>query len=190
MNTVEHIVESYFRLCEDCFTYTDVKVVDGNNRQMDILAISLEKKQQFHIECSVTHRLKWCPTSAKLVTEFRKKFSGIPTEKAGLNTDSSKGKKYSVAIAKTYRRLGLDGRNIKRIWICWEVQDPENLEDCLNAYRIETGEDVAVISFKKVILPKLMEAVTTANYDDEVLRTFSLIKQWKKQSASVCHDGN
>lgn len=32
MNAAEHIVEAYFRLCRNCFTMTDRKVVGGNNR--------------------------------------------------------------------------------------------------------------------------------------------------------------
>jgi hypothetical protein len=32
MNAAEHIVESYFRLCRGCFTLSDRKVKDGNNR--------------------------------------------------------------------------------------------------------------------------------------------------------------
>jgi|GEM_PF-6134490 len=38
MNTTERIVESYFRICEGCLTTPDVKVVRGNNRQIDLLA--------------------------------------------------------------------------------------------------------------------------------------------------------
>src|SRR5919108_3922748 len=92
MNTVERIVESYFRLCRCCFTYSDVKVINGNNRQMDILAVSMLTGDQYHIECSVTHRERWCPTPGELIAEFQKKFSGIPPHREGKNTDSVRGK--------------------------------------------------------------------------------------------------
>jgi hypothetical protein len=181
MNTVEHIVESYFRLCRKCFTYGDVKVAGGNNRQMDILAVSLLTGDQFHIECSVTHCQNWCPTSKKLIALFKKKFSGNPPAREGLNTDSKKGKNYGGAIGAMYSRLGLDLGKIKRIWICWTVKDPNNLGRHLIDYHARTGYAVEVISFRDQILPELMEAVSTANYDDEVLRTFSLIKEYEKQ---------
>jgi hypothetical protein len=182
MNTVEHIVESYFRLCRQCFTYGDVKVEDGNNRQMDILAVSLVTGDQFHIECSVTHREHWCPTAEELVAAFEKKFSGIPPKRDGVNTDSTKGKNYGGVIGAMYSRLGLDLGKIKRIWICWTVKDPDNLNLHVRNYHMRTGYIVEVISFRDCILPELMNAVSTANYDDEVLRTFSLIKEWQKQN--------
>jgi len=183
MNTVEHIVESYFRLCRNCFTYGDVKVVSGNNRQIDILAVSLTTGEQFHIECSVTHCKQWCPTAEKLISEFERKFSGVPRPKEGRNTDSTKGKNYGVAITGMYQRLGIDEAKINRIWICWTVKDPENLQKHLGRYCVRTGQKVEVISFRDRILPELLKAVSTANYDDEVLRTFSLFKQWDKQTA-------
>jgi hypothetical protein len=184
MNTVEHIVESYFRLCRNCLTYSDVKVIGGNNRQLDLIAVSLKTDEQFHIECSVTHCENWCPNSQKLITAFEKKFSGIPAKKPGPNTDSAKGKRYGGAIGSMYTRLGLSLEKVKRVWICWTVKDPENLARLQDDYFVRTGYRVEVLSFRDDILPELTDAVSTANYDDEVLRTFSLIKQWKAQDAA------
>jgi len=65
------------------------------------------------------------------------------------------------------------------------VADSKNLEDLLARYHVETGMSVEVISFRDTILPELTRAVSTANYDDEVLRTFSLIKQWKEQESRL-----
>jgi len=185
VNTVEHIVESYFRLCRNCFTYNDVKVMSGNNRQLDIIAVSLSPNNQYHVECSVTHCQNWCPTSAKLIAAFEKKFSGHPTQKDGPNTDSTKGKRYGGAIHSMYSRLGLDLAKLKRVWICWTVKDPHNLATLVDHYYVRTGIRVEVISFLDEILPQLTEAVSTANYDDEVLRTFSLLKQRAAQIAAL-----
>lgn len=80
-----------------------------------------------------------------------------------------------------YQRLGIDLGKIKRIWICWTVKDPDNLNLHLRNYHSRTGYLVEVISFRDRILPELMATVSTANYDDEVLRTFSLIKEWQNQ---------
>ncbi len=56
MNTAEHIVESYFRLCCKCFTIVDLKIPHGNNQQLDILAYDVKEQLQYHIEVGVTHR--------------------------------------------------------------------------------------------------------------------------------------
>ena len=66
MNAAEHIVESYFRLCRHCFTRTDQKVPQGNNRQFDVLAYNVKDKVPYHIEVSVTHQENWCPTIEEL----------------------------------------------------------------------------------------------------------------------------
>jgi hypothetical protein len=149
---------------------------------MDILAVSMVTGEQYHVECSVTHREKWCPTPEQLISEFQKKFSGIPPIRDGENTDSRRGKRYGAQITFMYRRLGLDIAKVKRIWICWVVKDPEDLRRALSEYFMRTGHSVEIISFRDVILPALMEAVGTSNYDDDALRTFSLVKEWKKQT--------
>lgn len=41
MNAAEHLVELYYRQ-KGCFTITDIKIENGNNRQMDLLAYDLK----------------------------------------------------------------------------------------------------------------------------------------------------
>ena len=94
MNTTERIVESYFRLCKKCFTYQDLKVPGGNNRQLDLLAYDMKKGTQYHVESSVTHELSWCATWARLQAKFEGKFFGAPKQRDGPNTDFAKGKTY------------------------------------------------------------------------------------------------
>jgi hypothetical protein len=149
---------------------------------MDILAVSLLTGDQFHIECSVTHRERWCPTTEELIATFHKKFSGVPPQREGMNTDAARRKHYGGVIMSMYSSLGLDTSKIKRIWISWTVKDPDNLKARLHSYFVQTGYAVEVISFRDVILPELMSAVSTSNYEDEVLRTFSLIKEWQRQA--------
>ncbi len=182
MNAVEHIVEFYYRLCHNCFTYSDVKVDAGNNRQIDILAVSLTKNEQYHIECSVTHCLQWCPTPKKLIAEFQRKFSGHPKKREGKNTDYAKGKRYGGAITGTYRRLGIKLGSVKRVWVCWSIKDPETLKQELGDYYFRTGNLVEVIEMRDTVMPALLKAVSSANYDDEILRVFSLIKQAEMQT--------
>ncbi len=154
----------------------------GNNRQIDILAVSLEKDEQYHIECSVTHCLQWCPTPKKLVAEFERKFSGHPKKKDGKNTDSAKGKRYGGAITATYRRLGMKLGSVKSVWVCWSIKDRATLKEELADYYGRTGNMVDVIELRDTVLPELLKAVSTANYDDEILRVFSLIKQAEAQT--------
>ena len=180
MNTTESIVESYYRLCKSCFTMPDVKVIKGNNRQLDLLAYNLLRKESFHVEVSVTHCQGWCPTPEKLTRNFDKKFYGLPSKKAGKNTDYSKGKTYIKNIFDTYRHIGLDETEITRVWVCWVVAKPDTLEEELNNYcssKELPRNKIQVVSFRDEILPDLLEKVSTSNYEDDSLRTLSLLRQ-------------
>jgi hypothetical protein len=152
---------------------------------MDLLAANLTTGDQFHIECSVTHCERWCPLPPVLENEWQKKFLGVVKEKPGPNTDSAKGKSYGAAIKETYRRVGMDYDKIKFIWVCWTVQESTDLQSYVSIFHQLHGKRVEVLSFRDKILPDLTKAVSTANYDDEVLRTFSLIKQWDKQTKRI-----
>ena len=179
MNTVEHIVEAYFRICERCFTMHDVKVPGGNNRQFDLLAVSILTNRQYHVETSVMPG--FCPKATDLKELFDKKFRGLPERSDNPKGDHAKGKTYSKPIENAYHSVGVDPVRVNRVWVTWEVRDPENLESLLSVYEKENGIRVEVISLCDVIIPKLQEKVATANYDDEVLRTLSLLKQTKQK---------
>jgi len=184
MNTVENIVESYFRLCRDCFTIPDMKVVDGNNRQIDLLAVDLKKDIQYHVEVSVTHCENWCPKPEELFEKFEKKFFGVPSKKEGSNTDHSIGKTYEHQINQTYKSVGIDPKRIKRVWVCWTVREDDNFGNQLKSYckaRKLSNNPIEVIKFKDEIIPSLWNAVSTSNYQDDVLRTLSLLKQYERQ---------
>lgn len=185
MNTTEKIVEAYFRLCRGCFTMADLKVPHGNNRQIDLLACNLTSGDQYHVEVSVTHQENWCPTAAELLSDFDKKFFGVPAKREGPNTDHSLGKTYARQILDAYRSVGIDPEHIRRVWVCWTVDDPENLPQALSEYASKRGlraTSVEVLSFRDVLLPALMESVSTSNYDDDALRTQSLLRQFEKQT--------
>lgn len=186
MNTTEKIVESYFRLCRDCFTMADLKVIHGNNRQIDLLAVNLKTGQQYHVEVSVTHQENWCPTPADLFSEFEKKYFGAPTKREGKNTDYALGKTYEKKIYKTYEAVGLNSRSIKRVWVCWTVIDADNIGHQLEQYCKKRGLKkgaIEILSFRDVIIPSLMEKVATSNYEDDVLRTLSLLQQFERQQS-------
>jgi hypothetical protein len=186
MNSAEHIVESYFRLCRGCFTLPDRKVLKGNNRQLDILAYNLKEKLQFHIEVDVTHQLNWCPTRRELGQEFEGKFFGAPpkrTSSAGNKTDYEKGKSYFSQIENTYLEVGFSPASVKRVWVCWVVKGEEKAQSLvLPAEHLNKTYGIEVLSLRNKILPELEHEIGTANYDDEILRTIGFIKQRESQT--------
>lgn len=182
MNAVEHIVEAYYRICRKCFTMQDVKIPGGNNRQFDLLAVNLSDGSQYHVESSVTHVPKWCPDTAELKEDFDRKFLGTPAMHEGPNTDFKKGKTYRQQIFDAYRLFGLSPEKLQRVWVFWTSKDPKNLNPFCNTYEKENGIRVHVLSLRDEIIPDLQKAVETANYDDEVLRTLSLLKQVENQT--------
>jgi len=189
MNTTERIVESYFRLCRGCFTMSDVKVLHGNNRQIDLLAYNLVSGEQFHVEVSVAHPEAWWPTPDELIAGFEKKCFGVPEKREGPRTDHSKGRMYELEINQTYRSVGLDPDKIRRVWVCWAVKRHEELEEKLAAYcsqRALTPASLEILSFRDRVIADLLTKVSTANYDDDALRTLSLLQQFnlhKKRSS-------
>lgn len=184
MNATENIVESYFRLCRNCFTMTDIKVLKGNNRQIDLLAVNLFTNKQYHVEVSVMHGLNWSRTANYFIDLFEKKFFGVPQKREGKGTDHEKGKNYKEQILNTYKKVGLEPNSIKRVWVCWTVNDFKNILHEIKQYSKTKGLEknpIELLRFRDDILPKLMETVETSNYADEILRTFSLLQQYDKQ---------
>lgn len=189
MNAAEHIVESYFRLRRGCFTFSDRKVTKGNNRQLDILAYHVKEKLQFHIEVGVTHRQNWCPTLQELGPQFEKKFFGAPPErkgKTGGTTDYEKGKSYFSQIEETYAEAGFLPAEVKRVWVCWIVKEEENIKPLVlpfHSKHLNRTFEIEVLSLRDFVLPELADAIGTANYDDEILRTLGFVKQRELQTA-------
>ena len=183
MNTTEKIVESYFRLCRDCFTMADRKVINGDNRQIDLLAVNLITNEQYHVEVNVAHQENWCPTPDELFAEFEKKYFGAPPKREGKKTDYATGKAYEKQIYKTYEAVGLNSKTIKRVWVCWTVVGADNIDQQMEQYCKKRGlkkTSIEILSFRDVIIPTLMKKVATSNYEDNVLRTLSLLQQFEK----------
>ena len=182
MNAAEQIVEQYLQLCKHCFTMADVKVEDGNNRQLDLLAINPAEKTQYHIEVSVTHDLGFAPDANKLRAEFDRKFRGLPPARAGKGTDHAKGKLYLDAIKETYDKFGLNPDKVVRVYCCWVTKetDDEVMAFC-DEYAQETGLKIEIWSLRDKVVPELLTKIGTTNYDHPILRTLSLLQQYNKQ---------
>lgn len=196
MNAAEHVAESYFRLCRNCFTISDRKVTRGNNRQLDILAYDLKSERQFHVEVSVTHRQNWCPTIEELKVEFEKKFIGAPPKREGAvggATDYEKGKSYFRQIEETYIECGFSPAHVKRVWVCWMVKAKDNSKPIVEQFKFDNPKasfEIEILSLRDYVLPALESAIGTANYDDEILRIIGFMKERESQlRAQSVHSG-
>ena len=191
MNTTEHLVEVYYRQL-GCFTATDVKIEKGNNRQFDILAYNLSTRKYYHIEVSVAHGQHWQPDLSKLSDRINYKFFGTTRNNRPNNpkTDHAKGKSYLEPIKATYQKFGLDFDKIIRVWCTWAIPDDKNaIEQWKKKMATTHGltpNNFEILNFRDTVMKALVGKVGTAYYDDELLRTMSLLKEFERQTQTDC----
>lgn len=192
MNAVEQIVEGYFRYVKKCFTISDIKVISGNNRQMDLLAYSVKENKSYHIESSVTHRVNWNPKSYEKIDSYLKyKFLGFPRKhNNSLNSDFNKKKIYAQQIKDTYNSYGLNFDKIIRVCVFWCLDNLDKYK--IYEFKKEFSdknqidiEKLEILSFREDILPELEKVIGTSNYEHEIIRTISLISEYRKQSNKI-----
>jgi hypothetical protein len=186
MTTTERIVESYYRLIKECFTMLDVKVKNGNNRQFDLLAYCLPHgdmphAQQYHVEITVMHG-DWGNTLQDLKLDIDRKFFGNPASPA----DIKKSKSFLQNIKDTYESVGFIYEAVRRVWVCWtktgiHKATPNQLllmlDDCCKEHCLNPGM-ITVVSFRDEILKDLLQEVEGASYQDDALRTLSLVQKF------------
>jgi hypothetical protein len=192
MNAAEHLVKVYFETRERCFTLSDVKIPNGNNRQCDLLALRIRdgRPQLLHIETSVTHQLNWGAKRESEVEEFfARKFFGKPGERpeGSSLTDVARGKCYREPIEDLYRAHGVDPGGVIRVACFWYLPAEFDETAILNRVAKRFGLDprnLRILSLRDHVLeyllcrsPEAQPEIQTANYQDVVLRTFSLIRQ-------------
>ena len=188
MNAVERIVEIYFQKIYNCLTCPDTKIKNGNNRQFDLLAYSIKDRKQYHVESSVTHGVDWNPTLAWLIEKIEYKFFGEPskTDNQSKNTDKAKNKNYLEQIKQQYYEYGFNFEELHRVWVLWCFDKLSRDEYILKGkkYYLKNcirDKEIEIIPFREIIIPKLIKKIGTSNYEDEIIRTFSLIAQYQKQ---------
>jgi hypothetical protein len=187
MNATEHIVESYFSLCENCFTNVDKKVIGGVNRQFDLLAYNPKSKKQYHVETSITHSKSFCVGLDELQPTFAYKFFGIQSQRVKSNQmvrGQSLDKNLFQQILDTYTDVGFEVENINRVYVKWMFKEHSAREQV--SYEMKNPIDnkpyiITVMSMRDYIIPKLSDMISTANYDDEIFRVLSLLKEREKQ---------
>jgi hypothetical protein len=180
MNATEHLVEIYFRH-KDCFTISDVKVINGNNRQFDLLAVNLIEKKSYHIEVSITHGQHWQYSLEGLKDVMQYKFFG------DIKSQSRSKKNQLESITKTYEKFGIDFKEVIRVWCCWclpenPIEEIDNWKHDLASIHNLDSDKFKLISLRDEILPQLFDGIKTANYADEILRTLSLVKEQSRQT--------
>jgi len=188
MTTTEHIVETYYRVIKNCFTYSDLKVVGGNNRQFDVLAYDPKNEVLRHVEVSVTHNEHWTANLERIKQEIGFKFFGLPKNRRpdNPNTDFNKGKTYEEQIKNAYDSFGIEWNKVIRVWCLWRYNESEDeisnwKENLEKEYGVKANM-FEILSFRDTVIPSLYNKIGTSNYSDEIMRTFSLIKEYNKQT--------
>ena len=191
MNSTERLVEAYYR-AKGHFTITDIKVENGNNRQFDILTFDNKSKTHYHVEVSVTHALNWTKPVSWITERMGYKFFGQTTNKRPDNnkTDFAKGKSYLQPIKHTYEKFGIDFNEVVRVWCTWALgkEERSKLEEWREEMSLKYNIDKSkfdILLFRDNVLSDLLRNIETANYDDELLRTLSLVQQHKKQTQGL-----
>jgi hypothetical protein len=159
-----------------------VKILAGNNRQFDLIAFSVIEGKAFHVESSIsiTDSRALRPKDEQGVIEtLKKKFYGDVPVREGKRTDYARGISYADKINEMYRTFGLDPKNIQRVACRWAFySDNKSLDMFLN----EQG--ILKLSFRDTILPELEQNLTTAHYEDDGMRTITLIREYRNQTIS------
>jgi len=93
---------------------------------------------------------------------------------------------YFPQIEETYTEAGFSPSDVKRVWVCWIVKEEESTKPLVlpfHSKHLDRTFDIEVLSLRDFVLPELADAIGTANYDDEILRTLGFIKQRELQTA-------
>jgi hypothetical protein len=183
MNAAERLVEIYYRQ-KKCFTISDVKVLFGNNRQLDLLIYDGQKPMYYHVEVSVSQDMKWAPTVDDIYHKMNEKFFGAVKsgKEDNINSDSGRGKTYLQAIKETYRSYNIDYNEVVRVYCAWCLRTDDDYKR-LQAWKEEMGrlfklgaDKFEILSLKDDIIPSLFKNTEKLNYDDELVRCISFLK--------------
>lgn len=188
MNATEQIIEIYYRHCKHFFTYTDYKVPHGNNRQLDVLALNHRENKLHHIEVGVTHNEHWTANLAGVREQMRHKFFGFPKNNRpdNPNTDFNRGRNYQNEIRSCYESIGFSWKETIRVWCLWWHTNDQNE---INLWKKELAsefnlspDNFELLSMRDTVIPCVLESIGTSNYDDPIMRTISLLRQFELQT--------
>lgn len=147
--------------------------------------IHLKGGKQYHIEVRVAHGdgRKWSFVMADLKNLIRYKFFGQPKNKRPdvKSSDFNRGKEYKFQIEEMYKKFGFDPKQVVRVWCSWIAPNDISL-NWADSLSLEFGlknENFHILSFRDEVLKSLSEEIGTSNYEDEIMRTLSLLKQRK-----------
>jgi len=187
MNTGERIVESYFRYNRDCLTIPDIKIDGGNNRQIDLLAWNPKTFTAYHVESTIApsgRYFKRTRSWENAYAIFQNKFFAQNKPQQTRNNIPPEDDAEYLKIKKVDQKYGFDPSTIHRIWVCWSLEDYDITKAGVDDYfekRHISAERVEVIEFRDTIIPELQRKIGSANYEDDVLRTFSFFAEREEQ---------
>jgi len=163
MNTVERVVDAYFRLCRQCFTMHDVGIVPNDNRKFGLVAINMCSGSQYHVECAIHYCTEWQPTEDELLDEFDRKFFGIP---------------WSYEVFNGYRNIGINPGLVERIYCCWLPPKLSGLKEMLHRYSVIRGiRTLKIVSFHEEILPQVQEVSALSRQENDALKILGLLRK-------------
>jgi hypothetical protein len=119
------------------------------------------------------------------MSEF--KFCGFnkPDPKESFEPELEAPGKHRDAILAAYKAFGVQDTNqVERVLCSWTVQDPEKLPEIQETFMKKHGFKFSYLSFRDIVLPEVEKYVGTSNYDDDILRTLSLVRQMDLQQSS------
>jgi hypothetical protein len=115
------------------------------------------------------------------------KFFGMPKNNRpdNPNTDFSKNKNYLQNFKETYRTYGIDFNKVIRVWCSWRFDETKDQvakwkKKIANIYKLGSN-NFELLSFRDAVLPRLLTEIGTSHYNDEILRTLSLLSQFSSQ---------
>ena len=188
MNAAERLVEIYYRQ-KNCFIISDIKIIGGINRQIDLLVFDPNSMLYYHVESSVGHGIHFAPNLAQVYYKIKYNFFGAlndlpPSDPKNKDTNE---KTFLKEINRTYESFGINPTNLIRVWCTWcfDKFDKDDLEDWKKRMAEEfrlTPANFEVLSFRDNVMPTLLKETGSSNYDDDLLRCISLVIQYQNQT--------
>lgn len=126
------------------------------------------------------------PSLKDIVELCHSKFFGTAGKRdpQNLRTDQARGKNYREPMDKTYRSYGVEPDDVIRV-ICIRAIPGQNTkyQEQLNVVAQTYGlrsDRLRLLSFRDEVVPQLKSNISTANYDDLILRVVSLLAAAEK----------
>lgn len=170
MNAAEHIVQSFFwhakseRKPKGRRYLTISNVIAGNNREIDILAMSGDGQDKLRVECHVD--VNW-PTTG-WYTEYIKK------------TIHDKMLKDDHTRKLIREQVGWEDDSYRKIFVVWSNPFPD-----IEVLRTDLKDDTVDCWSITDLLQDMLDSAGTSNYQDDILRLMSMLSSMLCMGAAL-----